>query len=242
MGSQFDKQNKVLSQTILSYLSSLQAYQVDNRIFLEPFKKPLLSSFIKKGKRSFLHTKAVCLPIIRKILLKTTRHQMFDGKKMSIEVVFKVAQACFVHISKITSTTTQQVAVLSQDTQVTRADISFSGIDWFVILKLKTNINYNGILIIVKETQKQNCTLRSIHKLIFRDFQLADTTFYSQTKEALSRKYLIDQMKSYFAENRIDARNYSGYNIRDGVEQHKLDCKRLNKNIQKQRQLMSNAF
>lgn len=45
-------------------------------------------------------------------------------------------------------------------------------------------------------------------KLFFSNLQLADAPLFSLTIEAFRRKYLIDNLKSRFAECKIKARNY----------------------------------
>lgn len=104
MGFQVDKQSQVLSKTILSYFSSLQAYHVDHRMLLQLFKGPRLRFFIKSGKRSFPYTKAVRLRITKRIPVKFTRHQPTNGDKLSIDEEFKVAYVGLIFITKITFT------------------------------------------------------------------------------------------------------------------------------------------
>lgn len=89
MGSQVDKKGQVLLKTVLSYLSLLRANHVDHTMPLQAFEGPQLSPLIKGGKRSFPHTKAVCLPLTREILVKITRHQPTDGNERNIDAVFK---------------------------------------------------------------------------------------------------------------------------------------------------------
>ncbi len=91
MGFQIDNQSHVPSNTIPSYFSLLRAYHVNHKMLLQLFERLWLSFFIKDGKQSFPHTKAVCLHITTEILLKITRHQPTDGNKLKIDAEFKVA-------------------------------------------------------------------------------------------------------------------------------------------------------
>lgn len=76
---QDNKQSKTLPETVLSNPSLLQAYHIDQRIFLQLFKTLQLSLFIKGGKRSIPYTKAVSLPITRGIFLQIARYQSING-------------------------------------------------------------------------------------------------------------------------------------------------------------------
>ncbi len=57
---------------------------------LQPFEKPLLSFFIKGGKRSFFNIKAICLLITKRILLKITRYQTIGDEDINIDTAFEL--------------------------------------------------------------------------------------------------------------------------------------------------------
>lgn len=78
----------------------------------------------------------------------------------------------------------------------------------------KTDVNYIGVIIVIWETHQQNCLLTIFCRLFFRDPSPADEPFFSQTKGAFSRKYLIDKLISCFVKCKIDAKNYSCYYFR----------------------------
>ncbi len=106
-------------------------------MLLQPFGRLRLSLLIQSGKWSFLHTKTVYLPIMKKIFLKITRHQSTNGDKPNINTAFKVASEGLICIGKITFITVQRATLSIKDTQVTRVDISFSEFHQFLSLKLK---------------------------------------------------------------------------------------------------------
>ncbi len=64
------------------------------------FDGPQLSLFIKSGKQFFPNTKAVRLPIIKKISIKITRHQPINSNQLNFDTEFKVALESLMRISK----------------------------------------------------------------------------------------------------------------------------------------------
>ncbi len=81
------------------------------------------------------------------------------------------------------------------------------------MLKLKTNktkVNYTEVLIVIGVPHQQNCPMTALCKLSFRDLKPADASLLNQTKRVFRHKYFINTMKSFFAEGKINAKNYSG--------------------------------
>ena len=120
-------------------------------------------------------------------------------------------------IGKINFTAAQRATLSFQDIQMTKADIFFLEFDQFITLKLKTStkdVNYIGILLVIKTTHQHHFRLTVFRKLFVKDPQLAYVPLFSQAKRKFGCKYLIDKLTSHFTVFKIDARNYSGYNFR----------------------------
>lgn len=132
----------------------------------------------------------------------------------------------------------QQAVPLIKDIQVTKVGIFFSEIDMLVMLRLKTsktNINYTRILIVIRAINKQNHLMTAFYKLFFKDFKLANASFFIQTKETFSHKYMINKLKSCFTECKMGTKNYVGQSFRQSKTQYASDCGIRNKSIQKLR-------
>ena len=132
----------------------------------------------------------------------------------------------------------QRVAISFENTKMTSADIFFFELYQFVTRKLKTSkisINHTRILIFKETRYKHNCSLIVFYKLFFQNSYLADALFYSRTKRRFSCNNLIIKLRSCFAKCRIDKKNYLDHSFSHDIAQHALDCRILNKNLQKLR-------
>lgn len=96
---------------------------------------------------------------------------------------------------------------------MTRVDISFMEFDQFVTLRYKTsktNFNHTSVLIFIEVKHQQHHPVIAFCKLFFMDPEPADPPIFRQTIKVLSRKYLINMLKSRFVKYEMNATNYSG--------------------------------
>ncbi len=195
----------------------LWAYHIHIRVLLPLIERPRFSFFITGDKWFLPCTKADRFSITKKIHLKITRYQLINEDKLDINGILKVEYEGFIHIGKITFKAAQLAAPSFNDIKVTRIDIFFSKFYQFVMLRLKsdkTDINYIRVFTVIGVGNEPHCPLMTLSELIFRDFHLADIPYFSLAKEALSRKILINILKTSLAKCTINASNYSGHIFR----------------------------
>lgn len=95
-GSNLSKQGQIKPDTVLSYLSELQAYHIDHSLPLDAFEGPHLAWIIKRGKKLFPQVKAKRLPITKDILQKITPKQpIMSIEDHNIDAAFKISWAGF---------------------------------------------------------------------------------------------------------------------------------------------------
>lgn len=128
---------------------------------------------------------------------------------------------------------------------MTKKDFIFSKFNQLMMLRIKTtnvDVNYNWIPIVICKIHKHNCLLTTFCKWDIKDLKLTDMLFFSHVKRESDPKYLIDILKSSYVKFKINTRNYLNHNSLCGVAQYMLNCRLLNKKIQKLKCSMNNAF
>ena len=125
-GSKMPKQDRIKSDAVLSYLSSLKSYHIDRRLSLRDFDNPRMALIIKGGRRLFPSKKRNRLPITKEILEKITEEELLSITDLNVDTAFKVAWAGFMRMGELTYTAAEAKKATFAKTDLTRSEISFA--------------------------------------------------------------------------------------------------------------------
>ena len=116
---------------------------------------------------------------------------------MNYDTAFKTAWAGFLQVGEFTYTQQDLKSKAFKDTGLTRSDITFAEDDGYAILRLKrskTDINHQGVEIMLAAVNNSLCPVQALHRLVMEDSQPPDAPLFSNKGGHFTRKSVIDTL------------------------------------------------
>ena len=163
----------------------------------EVFNSPWLQRILKGGHRLFPSAKRQRLPVTKGVLEKITAVVPQCKDDINYDTAFKTAWAGFLRVGEFTCTLQEVKSRAFIKTGLTRSDITFAEGDGYAILRLKrskTDINHQGVEIMLAAVDSPLCPVRALCRLFADDPQPSHAPLFSINGESFTRKSVIDTL------------------------------------------------
>lgn len=140
--------------------------------------------------------------------------------ELNIDITFKVAQANFLRLDKITYIVNEFKIDSFSTIKIIRSNIFFSEKNQYTILCLqqsKTDNENTGIQIVLAITEEKICLVTVLSRLYTLDLQLANALLFHFSSCAFSRFSIVTAPKKGILLVGLKQANYFGYSFYKGI-------------------------